>query len=333
MAGLARAEPETREVLKRAITHPLVRRLTVREYLPLAAWLSTWALLGLAFGHADAVRLFAANTFVQAIRNLCGLEMTATLAKRIGTPAFARSRSRALRYDLLVLLATIAVAALLSTVLWQREMAVPAAMIAIVALGVPARNPGGVLVVRRDREVPWRLGSSAASVVGAALVWKLGGEWWQGALVIAAREWVGLLATLLFAKPRAEAVEPLSTPLEFAELAGRTEAAARKRLTYRMAKSVLGGLLGPLGTVIARTGRGARLDARISNLIPRHRGGMALLTLISGGTMLFFLIVAREPSTLVLAAAAARIAASGGAALLWWNYGADLVDDEDDDDD
>jgi hypothetical protein len=121
--------------------------------------------------------------------------------------------------------------------------------------------------------------------------------------------------------------------MRFAELAARTEAAARRRLIYRMAKSLLSGLLGPFGSVIARTGRGARLDAKLSRMVPRHRGGMALLALASGGVMLFFLVVAREPATLVLAAVSARIAASAGSALLWWNYGTALKLEEDDDDD
>lgn len=321
-------------MLKRAITHPLVRRLTVREYVPLGAWLGTWAMLGLAIGHADAVRMFAANTFVQAIRNLCAMEMTATLARRVGLPAlFGPSFRRALRIDGFVLLGCLAVVGLLAGFLWWRGMTVAAGSLALIAAGIPARNPGGILVIRKDREIPWRLGASAMSVVGMLLVWQLGGSWWEAALVIAARDWAGLLATALFARPRQPAAEPATEVLQFAEVAARTEAAARKRLTYRMAKSVLGGLLGPFGTVLARTGRGARIDARISRMIPRHRGGMIVLTLVSSGIALFFLVVAREPSTLVLASAAARIGASGGSALLWWNYAAAVTDDEDDDDD
>jgi len=325
---------QSNKVLKRAVTHPLVRRLAVREYLPLAGWLATWAMLGLALGHADAVRMFAANTFVQSLRNLCALEMTGTLARRIGIEeAFLPSRKRALRIDLLVLLACLLVSALLAGFLDLRGMDVAAGMVLLIGLGIPARHPGGVLAVRRDREVPWRLGTAGTAVIGIALVWQLGGNWWEAALVLGLREWGGLLATFLFGRRRPPASPPEPRVLTFDELAARTEASARRRLTYRMAKSVLGGLLGPFGTVIARTGRGARLDARVNRLIPRHRGGMAVLTAVSGGTMLFFLIVAREPATLVFASAAARIAGSGASALIWWNYAKFLDDDEDDDDD
>ena len=321
-------------MLKKAVTSPLLRRLALREYLPLGAMLATWGLLGLALGHADAVRMFAGYTFVQALRGLCALEMVGTLVRRVGVEtAFAASRARAVRIDLLVLLATGAVVALLAAFLWWRGMEEAAGMVLLIAVSLPARHPGGVLSARKDREVPWRLGAALTGVAGAALVWKLGGEWWQGALVLGLRDWGGLLFTLLFARRRPDAELPEVEPLTFAEVAARTEVSSRRKLTYRMAKSVLGALLGPVGTVIARTGRGARLDARISRMIPRHRGGIATLTLVSSGVMFFFLVVAREPATLVLASAAARIAATGGSALLWWNYASALGPDEDDDDD
>ncbi len=319
-------------MLRRAVTHPLARRLVLREFIPLGAWLATWGLLGWAIGPADAVRLFAANTFVQSARGLTALEMVGTLSRRIGQSALRPSRRLALKLDLVVLLATFAVVGVLAAFLDWRGMTVAALMVLLVAVGLPARHPGGVLVVRRDRDVPWRMGAALVGVSGAALVWWLGGDWLAAALVLGLRDWGGMLLTALFGNRRALHEEPQERPITFAELAMRTEAAARRRLTYRMAKSVLGGLLGPVGTVIARTGRGARMDARISRMIPRHRGGMALLTLVAAGVMIFFLLVATEPSTLVLASVAARIAASGGSALLWWNYGSSATDDEDDED-
>ena len=74
-------------MLRRAVTHPLARRLLLREFIPLGAWLATWGLIGWAIGPADAVRLFAANTFVQSARGLTALEMVGTLSRRIGQPA------------------------------------------------------------------------------------------------------------------------------------------------------------------------------------------------------------------------------------------------------
>ena len=43
----------------------LIRRVAVREYGPLAAIVLAWLAIGLTTGHADAVRLFAALTFVR----------------------------------------------------------------------------------------------------------------------------------------------------------------------------------------------------------------------------------------------------------------------------
>lgn len=320
-------------MLRQVVSLPLLTRLATREYLPLAAMLAAWGVFGLALGHADAVRLFAAYTFLHALRSLCALEMTATLARRVGAEdALRRSRAKALRIDFLVLLAALAVTALLASLLWWRGMTAAAGMLLLVAVGLPARHPGGVLIARRVRELAWRMGSALTVVVGAALVWLLDLQWWHAALVLGLKEWGSLLFTALFARKRPDSNPPMPEPLSFAELAARTEASAKRRLTYRMAKSVLGGLLGPVGTVIARTGRGARLDGRISRMIPRHRGGMVTLTLVSSGAMLFFLLLG-EPATLVLASASARIAASGGSALLWWSYGNTLDPDEEDDED
>jgi hypothetical protein len=321
-------------LLRKAVTHPLVRRVTLREYLPLAAMLSFWGLAGLSFGHADAVRLFAAYTFFHAIRSLCALEMGLALIRRLGNePAFRRSRRTAFRIDLLVLVAALSVTALFAWFLDWRGMEKVALMMLILVVGFPARHPGVALLARRDREVPWRLGAAVTVLVGAALVWQLQLGWWQAALVLAAKEWGSLLFTLLFARRRPLAEPVAAEPLTFAELAARTEASARRRLTYRMAKSVLSGALGPFGTFIARTGRGARLDARISRMVPRHRGGMVVLTLVSTALTFGLLLLSTEPAMLVVAAATSRIAASGGSSLLWWRYGETLGADEDDDDD
>ena len=320
-------------MLKRAVTHPLVRRLTLREYMPFATWLATWAMIGFAIGHADTARLFAANTFLQSLRSLCAFEMTAVMVRRLGDEeAYRKTRSKALRVDLLSLLATIILALLLAAFLWWRDMGVAAAMVLLIGLLLPARHPGMVLSQHRQREATWRTGAAATGVIGAALLWKFGGEWWHAALLIALRDWVGLLFTFAFGPPRAQAAIPLPEPMRFAEIAARTEFAARRRLTYRIVKSLLGGVMGPFGSLIARTGRGAGLDARINRLIPRHRPGMIGLTLASSAVMVFFLMIAREPATLVLASAASRIATSGGTALLWWNYAMDFSRDEDDED-
>ncbi len=312
-----------------------VRALAVREYLPLAGWLLCWVLLALALGHADAVRLLAAHIFVQAARAFGTLEVMPLLARLVGAePAVWRSsRARALRIELGALLASSLIVAAVAGVLVAIGAAQVAAMVAIIAIGVPARHPGQLLVAARDRVAAWRLGAGATIAAGAAIVYLRAPDWQPAALVLGLREWGGLLAAFVFA-PRRKPRERLDAqPLTFARAAEQTEMGARRKLTYRLLKGVLTATLGPAGAVFARAGRGARLDSRISRLVPRHRGGMALFAFVTAGIAATILLLSREPSALLLGAVFTRLAASSGAALLWWSYAkeGEIAADEDED--
>lgn len=300
----------------------------------MAGWLGTWAMLAVALGHADTVRLLAAHSFMAAVRALCGLEMTAAIRLRLGHPeAFAGARRNALRYDLLVLGAAVLVTGIVASALYLRGAVELSVMLVALVAGLPARHPGVIFIAARDHAVTWRAGIAIASLAAGAATLLLGLDWWWGALLFGLRDWGGLLLSLVVAKPQPAAVEPAATALEFPEVAGRTEAVARRRITYRLAKGVLGAVLGPLGSVVARTGRGFRLDAKLSRLVPRHRGGMLTFTLVTSGLATALVIASREPFFLLIAATAARLAGSAGSALLWWNYGGTAGDDDDADDD
>ncbi len=314
---------------------PVARRLAIREYLPVAGWTAAWLMIGLAVGHADTVRLLAANTFVQAAKALLTMDVVQLLAKRIGAgrEVFRASRRLAVRIDLQALTACAVIIAGLVAFLDWRGMGEVAVMTGVVALGIPARHPGALFAADRDRDLWWRAGVAAVGVAGSAVVLLLGLPWLAAAGVLALRDWGGLLATLLFARRRPEPASVLPEVLSFAEAARRTEATARRRLSYRVVKSLFVVAFGPLGNIAARTGRGAgRLDTRIANLIPRSRPGMLLLT---GGTFALsagLLTLSREPAAVLGAAALARIGASGGSALLWWSYADDAIVEDDDDD-
>jgi len=311
-------------------------RLATREYVPMAGWLLSWFLLGLAVGHANVVRLIAVNAFVQAIRHLCTVETLAALSRRSHWEkrAYRAARRVALRIDLLSVAAVVIVAAGLVTLLIYRGFDDLATMVTIAALGILSRNPFGLLVARRDRSLSWRLGSTAAFVGASAMVFALGLHWTAAAAALAIRDWGGMIATWLFAPMRQPSSQPFDRPLTFAEVAERTEASARQRLSYRLMSALFGFALGPLGNFAARTGRGVgRLDRRIAGWVPRHRPGFILFTLITGGTAAVFLFVSREPSTVLGAGAFSRLAASGAAVLLWWNYGGRAKDDGEDDED
>lgn len=324
---------EGRKRLARVKIPPVAKRLALREYLPLVGTTVFWGLVGLTIGHADAVRLLAAATFVQAVRAFFTLEVTQVLAGHIASDRkiYRKSRRLAWRIELLGMLVCLAVVALLALFLKYRGMEEVAFMAAIAAMAIPARHPGAILVVDRQRDLTWRNGSAAASFAGGILVFALGLHWSFAALVIALRDWTGLLVTALFAPPRKTPKTIPTEPLKFRHAASRTEAVARRRLSYRMMKSIFGVVLGPFGNLAARTGRGAvSLDTKIANFIPRNRAGMLIFALGTGAASVILLLVSSEPAAILGSAALARIAASAASALLWWKYGADYIDEDDD---
>lgn len=331
VAGLRPSAPSG-EPLNRLAIPSLAKRLTTREYLPLALWVAMWVLIGLHVGHADAVRLLAANAFLTSARSIATLEAMQVLASRTGAAKAVRKASKRLawRIDLASFAGAALLLALLCAFLWWRRMEEAALMIGLVALGLPARHPGSLLVAWKNRAVVWNLGGGVTGLSAAAVVYLAGGGIVGAALAIAAREWGGLIATALLA-PRRRPADPLpEEPLAFADFASRTEASSRRRLTYRIGKSALVAMFGPFGNFIARTGRGAQLDRKVARFVPRHRGGMAVLTVASvcGGVGL--LLASREPAALLGAAALMRIGASSGSALLWWNYARGVTDEEED---
>ena len=312
------------------------KRLAIREYVPLACWILGWFMIGVAIGHADAVRLLAANAFVQAIRHLCTVEGMQVLGRRAGAEkaVIKRARRAAWRIEIGSLLVCIVATALTASLLFARGLHVAALMVAIAAFAIPARNPAAMLVARRDRIATWRLGSAITFVVGSGLVLLLGLHWAAAAAVLALREWGGLAATLLFAPPRERKGVVWTEPLTFGEAARRTEASARQKLSYRLISSVATLFLGPFGKIAARTGREVgKIDTRLAKMVPRSKSGFILFTLGTAAAAGFFLFVSREPSTILAAAAFARLAASGAVVLLWWRYGGETVADEDADED
>ena len=320
--------------LNRPTIPPLAKRLTTQEYIPLALWIATWVLLGLHLGHADAVRLLAANAFVTAARSIATMEAMQVLAGQTGAAKAVRRASRQLawRVDLICLVGTVCLLGLLAAFLWWRGAHEAAIMIGLASLGLPARHPGSLLVAWRDRSVSWKNGAAMTGLAAAAIVFLAGGGVIGAGLALAARDWGGLAATALLAPRRRPRDQLPEEPLTFADIASRTEASSRRRLTYRIGKSALTAMFGPFGNIIARTGRGARLDRKVTRFVPRHRGSMALLAAGTTGGALALLLLSREPASLLGAAALARIGASAGSALLWWNYARAVADEEEDED-
>jgi hypothetical protein len=319
----------------RANIRPMATRLAVREYLPFAAITAGWGLMGLAIGHADLVRLLAATSFIQSIRAFCTMEVTQALSDHVVSERaiYKKSRKLALRIDLIALAVCLVAVALLALFLDLRGMEKAAIIVAISAIAIPARNPGAILVAKRDRNVMWRIGSAVGGLLGGALVFAFGLGWASAAAFAALKPWFGLAAVRRFGPRKSPGGEPPAEALRFHDAASRTESTARRRLSYRLMRSFFSVALGPFGTLLARTGRGmASLDRKLARLIPRNRTGMLLVALGTAAAGIALLLTSREPSAFLGAAAFARIAASAGASLLWWNYAADHEDDDDDDD-
>ncbi len=319
--------------MPRLTIHPVAKRLAMREYVPFGAWLLTWFLIGFSIGPAGVVRLIGANAVVQGARALCTLEARQVLARRTAASDCVRTRSRriAFKFDLVGLVACALFLAAIVFLLAFRDMPEAAGMVAIAALGIPARHPLGLLVARRNWEVSWRMGTAATAVTGSAIIFAFGLPWQAAALVIGLRDWGGLIATALFAGTREPSKADRTGVMTFAEAAAKTETIARRQLTYRLVKTLSGVILGPIGNIAARTGRGAGgLDRKLSRLVPRNRPGLMLFTAICASVALVTVFVSTEPLAFLVAAAFARLASSGGSALLWWKYRS-ASDDEDDD--
>lgn len=316
-----------------------VGRILVREHLPFAAWLASWILIGLSVGHADAVRLIASNMFALAAPAIGTLAVLPLLSRRAGgdSAVWTRSLARAWKFEWFGLLICALLIGALMLILDVRGFHEPAAMLGIIALGIPARNPGQLLVAKRRRVAYWRAGAAVTTLAGAATVFLFKFGWQAAAIVLALRSWGGLLAALLFAPTQISSREHPPEPLDFAQAAAATGVKSHTKLNYRIIASLLVAMFGPAGKFVARTGRGARLGARSARLTPRSRAGLAIFTLCALVSSAFFLLISREPGTLLLAAVSARLAAPAGAALLWWKYSEgqtelseDLTRDEDD---
>ena len=320
----------SRAKARRAKAVGTAKRLAVREYLPLASWVFSWFMIGVAIGHADAVRLLAANAFVQAVRHVCTLETMPLFGLRERTAGtFRQARRAATRLELAGLSASVVGVLLLAGLLEYRGLGQVAVMVAIAGAAIPARTPASLLVAHRQRLPIWRIGSGLTFAVGSAAVLLFGGDWMAAAAVLALREWGALIATLIFA-PKRKIKHPRNRPLTFEEVAHRTEANARQKLSYRLISSISSLLFGPFGSLAARTGREmGRLDSRLAKLVPRKKSGFALFTLGTVAVAAIFLFASREPSTVLGAAAFARLAASGATVLMWWCYGSNAADDDD----
>ena len=296
----------------------------------MAAWIVSWAALTAALGLTTAILLMAANGFVQAVRSLFLMQsFDASSARRHG-PLELKSSARwlAFQVDLGVLFACLALLFPIAFAFNFASLPEIAAMMLIMTVGLPARTPALLALDRGNIGTAWRLGSAMMMLAAAAMVLLLDLHWAWGALAIASRDWGGLLTVWARRGHRSELVMTFLPALDFTEIAARTSMAARRRLIYRLGKITLS-VLGPVGTIIARTSRGSGLDGQIARRLAVNPLFVGMLALACSAAIFITLLISRGPPALLIASVIARVAAAALSVVVWWRWHSSLADNPD----
>jgi hypothetical protein len=294
----------------------LLQRVALREYLPFAALILTWLLIGAVVGHADAVRLLAAIIFVRTARVLTSPAAIPPLRKRLRSGQHQRQATWvAMTVEAAVLPLTAGVLAAILALLWsegQQEvvlLAISFAPALLVRTVMPLATGRGTL----------RLYRPTNALVGLALAllgWAMAADVQQFALLFAVREWLALAVAYLLApplKPRDETIGPL----HWQEIADRSFARGRRLAAYRFGKLFLNALLGPFGTIVARTGRGFRAHRKLEPFVPQHGGVLGAIAAVSAAVAVGLILWIPKPALLLAAATLLRTAATAGNILIW----------------
>ncbi len=295
----------------------LVRRIAVREYAPVAALVVAWLAIGATVGHANAVRLFAALSFVRAARSLTSPGTLAPLLKRIRRGQHQAQATRvAISVELLGLgSAAIALAAILSFLWWAGQMQIVILSL-LFAPALLAKSLAPLLGGRAFGQV-YR---PTVAIVGLVLIGAgalLSVDVTIFAMLFAARVWVALLLSHAIAPALDfEAGRPVEE-LRWREIAHYSHARARKQAAYRFSKAFLAALLGPFGSIAARTGRGMQIDRKAERFVPSHPAILALLAAAGAGASAALVLAIPQPAVLVVAATLLRVSAAAAAILLW----------------
>lgn len=328
--------PSRRDRVKRALQPRLLLHLSLREYVPLLATVSLWAVIVLAIGHADTARLLAATVILRAIQMLTRLSTGKAVKVRTGGgKAIIRQARRFARLtQLAVFVANLIILFALVRALDAAGQSKVAYFLPLLAVGWPSR------ILRysdvRTNSPYFRL---ALSLGGLALVgasWALGLGALGIGLAIGLREWVAYAVIRFWPRAQRLVERPLTEPLGFAEIARNTAISGRRLLTYRMTKIALT-VFGPVGNFAARTGRGLNWHNRIEPFLPHRLSGFILFSAAATGGAVFLALRSGEPAAMVGAAGLMQLAAASANIAAMWKYLPDraAIDtdlDEDDDD-
>ena len=296
----------------------LVRRAVLHEYLPWGGILAAWAAIVLGLGVREAALVAVGLFLVNSARALAQVSTAGLLMRFPPGPAGSTALLRAVRLANLAALA-FGLALILGGValLAEGRLRHVAEIGLLIALGFPARY--GVRMARRPRSAGTGRFRTTLAWTGAALsaAALAAGAGWQGvALAFALREWVACAA--IYWPPRAPLPASAEAPAHpWAAIAIATHAVARRRFASRAMRSLLAGFLGPLGTGLARTGRAARIDRRITPHVPESLAATGLLAAVPLGAGIVLLLAGTAFWQLLLGASLVRTGASASALFFW----------------
>ncbi len=216
-----------------------------------------------------------------------------------------------------ILIAIAAQVAILSALLTQLDQPLIATMLALVAIGVPARLIRSI--VRRAMTYHIRLYLSAAALVGAGIAFALDAGPLGYALAFGAREWAATLASFLVDTEKRKSRSPATEPVTLPEVAKHTVVNSRRLLTYRLTKNILT-VFGPFGNFAARTGRGLNLHSRMEPYIPHKKAGFASFAMATTAIAALLVWRSGQPLAMIAAAGMLQLSAVAVNVLLWWRY-------------
>ncbi len=205
-----------------------IKQLAWREYLPLAATATMWAVILLAIGHADTARLLATVVMVRAAQYATRIATSTALRRRIGASRPVQLQAKRLAFNLQT---TALLLALLAVVLLTEAMKAIgqdqiASFMPFVALGMPARY--WRLADVRTASPYFRLALAGSGLCTVALAWALGWPATLLALAFGAREWIAYLVLRWWPREPRPPSELIDQPLHFGEVARYTVILGRR---------------------------------------------------------------------------------------------------------
>jgi hypothetical protein len=295
------------------------KQLAWREYLPLAATASMWAVIVIAIGHADAARLLAAITFIRGGQLMTRLATPTVLKLRLKAPRPIRRHAKRLSFLLqeASLIVSLIIVALLAEGLKAIEQDQIAAYLPFLALGMPARHLR--LADVKTASPYFRLALTGSGLLTAGLAWAVGWPATLFALAFGAREWIAYTALRWWPREPLAPKRTVEDQLTFAEVARYSVILGRRLLTYRLTKSLLT-VFGPFGNAAARTGRGLNWHSKLEPYVPHHLGSFIAFTVGALGAAAFLAIRSGEPAAMIVAAGLFQVSGAAMNVILLWRW-------------